>query len=134
MADHHSALIQAMVLVSASDGEMSDHELAQIGQIVKGTPAFAGFDSNELIPIASACARALAQEDGLDLILASLVTKLKGPLAETAYTFALDVAASDGVVTPEEMSILEMLRHALKIDRLIAAAIERGARARFYRP
>ena len=68
------------------------------------------------------------------MILASLVTKLKGPLAETAYTFALDVAASDGVVTPEEMSILEMLRHALKIDRLIAAAIERGARARFYRP
>ena len=134
MVDHHSALIQAMVLVSASDGEMSDHELAQIGQIVKAAPAFAGFDSNELINIASACARALAQEDGLDLILASLVTKLKGPLAETAYTFALDVAASDGVVTPEEMSILEMLRHALKIDRLIAAAIERGARARFYRP
>ena len=27
--------------------------------------------------------------------------------------------------------MLEMIRHRLKIDRLIAAGIERGARARF---
>ena len=66
--------------------------------------------------------------------MASMVNKLDVPLTETAYAFALDIAASDGVVEPEEMSILEMMRHALNIDRLIAAGIERGARARFYRP
>ena len=30
--------------------------------------------------------------------------------------------------------LLELIRHRLDIDRLIAAAIERGARARFIRP
>jgi len=134
MSAHHEALIQAMVLISASDGHMSDEELARIGRIIKYAPAFADFDLEQLTPITEACAAALGQEDGLDLIMASMVNKLDAPLAETAYAFALDIAASDGVVAEEEMSILEMLRHALDIDRLIAAGIERGARARFYRP
>jgi hypothetical protein len=34
-------------------------------------------------------------------------------------------------VTEEEARMLELIRYRLKIDRLIAAAIERGARARF---
>ena len=134
MSVHHEALIQAMVLVSASDGNMSDEELARIGQIIKDAPAFSGFDLNDLRPITQACAAALAQENGLDLITASLITHLDGPLRETAYAFALDIAASDGVVVAEEMSVLEMLRHTLDIDRLIAAGLERGARARFYKP
>ena len=32
--------------------------------------------------------------------------------------------------TQEELRLLEMLRHRLQIDRLIAAGIERGSRAR----
>ena len=134
MSAHHEALIQAMVLISASDGNMADEELARIGQIIQDAPAFSGFDLNALPAITEACAAALAQDDGLDLIMASMVNKLDEALSETAYAFALDIAASDGVVEPEEMSILEMMRHALNIDRLIAAGIERGARARFYRP
>lgn len=134
MSVHHEALIQAMVLISASDGTMSDEELSHIGQIIRDAPAFSGFDLEDLRPITEACAAALAQEDGLDLIMASIVNKLDGPLTETAYAFALDIAASDGSVAEEEMAILEMLRHTLNIDRLIAAGIERGARARFYRP
>ena len=133
MSVHHEALIQAMVLISASDGVMSDEELANIGQIIKNTPAFSGFDLKDLRPITEACAAALSQEDGLDLIMASIVKKLDAPLSETAYAFALDIAATDGSVTKEEMTILEMLRHTLNIDRLIAAGIERGTRARFYR-
>ena len=134
MSAHHEALIQAMVLISASDGEMSDEELSRIGQIIRESPAFSGFDLNDLRPITEACAAALAQEDGLDLIMASIMDKLDVQLSETAYAFALDIAASDGSVADEEMSILEMLRHSLNIDRLIAAGIERGARARYYRP
>ncbi len=133
MSAHHEALVHAMVLISASDGLMEDAEIASIGRIIRDAPIFEGFDREQLRPITEACAAALTQEDGLDLIVASVVDKLQGPLAETAYAFALDIAASDGRVAPEEMSILEMLRHALNIDRLIAAGIERGARARFHR-
>ncbi len=134
MSAHYEALIQAMVLISASDGSMEDSEIASIGQIIRDAPVFSGFDMNQLRPITEACAAALSQEDGLDLIVASIVDKLDTQLAETAYAFALDIAASDGKVAPEEMSILEMLRHSLNIDRLIAAGIERGTRARFYQP
>lgn len=134
MSAHHEALIQAMVITSASDGNMSDGELERIGRIIRFAPAFDGFDLAQLGPITQACASALSQEDGLDLLMASVVAKLDGTLRETAYAFALDIAASDGKVEEEEMSVLEMLRHSLGLDRLIAAGIERGARARFYRP
>ena len=51
-------------------------------------------------------------------------------LWETAYAIACDVAAADGSLRQQELRFLEELRHALNIDRLHAAAIERGARAR----
>ena len=49
----------------------------------------------------------------------------------TAYAIACDLVAVDGNATEEELRVLELIRHRLNIDRLIAAAIERGARARF---
>ena len=133
MSAHHEALIQAMVITSAADGTMSDVELERIGRIIRYAPAFEGFDLDDLTNITDACVAALSQDDGLDLILASVVSKLDSRLAETAYAFSLDIAAADGSVEEEEMSILELLRHGLNIDRLIAAGIERGARARFHR-
>ena len=41
------------------------------------------------------------------------------------------IVAVDGEATQEELRILDLIRHRLNIDRLIAAAIERGAKARF---
>ena len=134
MSAHHEALIQAMVITSASDGNMSDSELERIGRIIRYAPAFQGFDLSTLGHISEATASALSREDGLDLIVASMVAKLEGPLAETAYAFALDIAADDGVITSEEQDILQLLRQSLNIDRLIAAGLERGARARFFKP
>ena len=37
---------------------------------------------------------------------------------------------ADGQASQEELRLLEMVRHSLDIDRLVAAGIERGARAR----
>ena len=52
-------------------------------------------------------------------------------LRETAYAIACDVAAADGEASQEELRVLELIRHRLDIERLIAAGIERGAKARF---
>ncbi len=52
-------------------------------------------------------------------------------LRETAYWLALEVALSDARVMLEEIRILDAIRRALAIDRLIAAALERAARARY---
>ena len=62
--------------------------------------------------------------------MAFIKKALPAKLHETAYALACDVAAADGNVTREEARLLEMIRHHLAIERLAAAAIERGARAR----
>ena len=41
--------------------------------------------------------------------------------------------AVNGVATQEELRFLEILRHELSVDRLTAAAIERGSAARYAR-
>lgn len=128
--DHHTALIYVMVLVSAADREMTDDELRTIGEIVNYLPAFRDYDSDRLSQDAASCADLLGAEDGLDTALALITEALPETLRETAYAVACDVAAADGLAKQEELRMLEMLRHALPVGRLPAAAIERGARAR----
>lgn len=133
MIDHHAALIYAMVLTSAADAEMTDAELRGIGEIVRFLPIFEDFDEDQLPHVAAACADTLNGDDGLEKVVGEIASALPGKLAETAYALACDVAAADGKVAQEEARVLEMLRHELGVDRLTAAAIERGASARHRR-
>ena len=128
--DHHSSLIYVMVLVSASDGEMTDAELVTIGDVVTQLPVFADFDVDSLASIAASCTDLLQEDDGLDTALALINQGLPEKLRETAYALACDVAAADGSLSQEELRLLEMIRHELQVGRLVAAAIERGASAR----
>jgi len=131
MIDHHRALIYTMVLVSASDADMTDAELKTISETVRFLPVFRGFDLNELTDVASECTDLLSDEDGLDKAIVAIKKSLPPRLRETAYAVACEVAAADGKATQEELRMLELLRHGLDVDRLTAAAIERGARARY---
>jgi len=131
MIDHHAALIQTMFLVSAADADMTDAELGIIGEVVSFLPVFRGYDNSKLGVTLEECATFLGQEDGLELGLKQIREALPPKLRETAYAIACDVVAVDGEATQEELRILELLRHRLGIDRLVASAIERGARARF---
>lgn len=128
-----SALIYVMVITSASDAEMSDRELHAIGELVKTLPAFADFAPNNLLSVAQECAAILGESNGLDQALGLVKEALPPHLAETAYVLALDIALSSSPVHVEEMRILDRLRTALGLDPLIAAALERAARARFTR-
>jgi tellurite resistance protein len=128
--DHHAALIHTMVLVSAAEGRMSDRELEVMGRIVRHLPVFTDFDPERIIEVGSTCAELLEQEDGLDLALDRIANALPVGLRETAYALAVEVAAADGRPARAELQMLELLRHRLHIDPMIAAAIERGAQAR----
>lgn len=128
--DPHAALIYTMVIVSAADGDMDDSEMKAIGQTVQRLPAFKGFDVNELPKVAQSCASMLAGEDGFDTVLTVIAEALPARLRETAYAIACDIAAANLDVDEEEMTVLQQIRWRLDIDRLIAAAIERGSRAR----
>jgi tellurite resistance protein len=128
--DHHAALIYAMVTMSAVDRTMTDAELARIGEIVSNLPVFADFDQEKLVKTAEACGEVLSRDGGLDRVLVLIKSGLPKKLRETAYAVALEVAAADLDVKPEETRFLDMLSQSLELDRLTTAAIERGIRAR----
>ncbi|MEM1164268.1 MAG: tellurite resistance TerB family protein, partial [Pseudomonadota bacterium] len=71
-----------------------------------------------------------SEEEGLDALFGLVRENLPERLFETAYAIACDVAAADGTLREPELRLLEEIRYELNIDRLHAAAIERGARAR----
>ena len=130
MAAHHEGLIYTMVLASACDGEMTDREISTIGQIVQTLPSFVEFNDEDLPDITRKCAEYLADEEGLADTLDFVRDTLHAKLYETAYAVACDIVAADGEANQEELRMLEMIRYRLDVDRLTAAAIERGARAR----
>lgn len=130
MLDRHAALIYTMVLVSIAEGQMSDSELNTMGRLVNTLPAFDDFDRQRINAIGEECSALLAREDGLDIAVERIAEALPPALRETAYALACDVVAADGEASQDELRLLEMLRHRLEIERLVAAAIERGAQAR----
>ena len=134
MINHHVALIYAMVLGAAADGALADSELEMIQGIVQHLPIFEDFEQGNLAQIASACTELLTVEDGIDAVIAQIKENLPDRLRATAYALACDVVAADGEATQEELRYLEILRHYIGVDRLTAAAIERGAGARYARP
>ncbi len=131
MIDQQSALVYTMVLASAADSDMTDPELEMIDGLVRHLPVFEGYDAASLPSAASACVDLLAGPDGLDTLLDTIRDNLPERLHETAYALACDIVAADREASQEELRLLEMLRHRLDVDRLVAAAIERGAGARF---
>ena len=131
MLDHHRALIYTMVIVSAADSDMPDAELRIIADIVGDLPVFRDFDRDELPRVLNDCTDLIGRDDGLEETLKAIKTALPAKLRETAYAIACDLVAADGEATQEELRVLELIRHRLSIDRLIAVAIERGAKARF---
>lgn len=126
----HTALVYLMVLVSASDSEMTDSELKRIGEIVNTLPAFSGYDAEKLVTDAETCAEILDADGGLEAVMGLVKEAIPEERGDTAYAVACDVAVVDVHLSQEELRVLEMIRHTLLVDRLTAAAIERGAAAR----
>ncbi|MBO6890847.1 MAG: tellurite resistance TerB family protein [Roseibium sp.] len=125
------ALIYMMVIVSASDNQMTDKELATIGDMIKMLPVFEDYDTNKIIPAAQRCGDILQEENGLFLVLELVGDVLPPKLYDTAYALAVEVAAADLHVEQEELRILQLLRDRFSLDKLTVAAIERAAIARY---
>jgi len=126
----HTALIHMMVMVSASDSEMSDKELKTMGGIISTMPIFTGYDPEKLVNDAESCADILDNDEGVETVMGLLKEALPEGFGDTAYAIACDVAVADSHLSQEELQVLELIRHELGVDRLTAAAIERGAVAR----
>ncbi|QFT61556.1 tellurite resistance TerB family protein [Roseivivax sp. THAF30] len=127
------ALVALMVAVSASDENIRTSELVKIQSIVGTLPVFLGYDTDRIKHLSQMVFDLFDQDDGLDALFGLMREALPERLHETAYALSCDVAAADGTLTDTELRLLEELRYELELDRLHAAAIERGARARHMR-
>ena len=124
-------LIAVMVATSAADENMRTAELVTIQGIVNYLPVFGEYDIDRINQVAGTVYELLGDEEGLDALFGIIRRDLPEHLNETAYALACDVIAADGAASGAELRLLEEMRHELNIDRLHAAAIERGARARY---
>jgi len=123
-------LVAVMIAISASDEKIGTAELVSIESIVDHLPVFANYDKDRLQRVSKTVFDLFSEEDGLDALFGLVRDNLPETLWETAYALACDVAASDGNIYQQELRFLAEIRYELGIDRLHAAAIERGARAR----
>lgn len=126
-------LVAIMIAVSVSDSDIRTAELVKIEVAVNNLPVFADYDIDRMRLMSGTVFDLFEQEDGLDALFGLIRDNLPERLFETAYALACDVAASDGQLNDTELRLLEEIRYELDIDRLHAAAIERGARARHMR-
>lgn len=125
------ALVLTMVLVAAADGRISDRAIGTMSGLVQTLPAFHDFTTEALNAATEAAVNLLNEEDGLRhagrLVRAALSVRLR----ETAYALACEVIAGDQGSKSASFDMLEFVRDELEIDPLIAAALERGVRARY---
>jgi tellurite resistance protein len=123
-------LVLLMIAVSVSDETIRTSELIKIENQVNTLPIFADYDDSRISNLSQVVFDLFAEEDGLDALFGLMREHLPERLFETAYALACDVAAADGTLREPELRLLEEIRYELSLDRLHAAAIERGARAR----
>jgi len=127
------ALVYLMVILSASDRDMGDEELARIGAIVRTLPVFHGFEQARTLAVAQDCQLLLQEEAGFAGVLDLIAETLSPELRETAYALAVDIAAADLDVKLEEDRVLQLVRERFDIERGTVLAIERAARIRHRR-
>ena len=127
------ALIYLMVVAATSDAQVSDRELEIISTLVGRLPVFDGFNRDNLGQVAAEAIDLIKDSSSLDNVLGMIFDAVPERLRDTAYALAVEVAAVDPRPEQEELRLLEMIRDGLKLDGLIASAIEASARARLRR-
>lgn len=127
------ALVLTMVLVAVADGGMTDREIGVMSGAVQTLPAFHDFTSEQLGDVTDAAVRLLNEEEGLQHAARLVRAALEPRLRETAYALACEVVAAGAVTRQRTLEMLDFVRNELHLDPLVAAAIERGVRARHQR-
>jgi len=128
--DPQEALVCTMVLVAAAGGGITDREIGVMAGLVQTLPVFHDFSSARLDTATEAVIALLREEEGLSHAGRLIREALEPRLRETAYALACEVVAADRFAAQDSLRMLEFVKTELRLDPLVAAAIERGARAR----
>jgi tellurite resistance protein len=128
--DAQEALVCTMVLVAAASGGMTDREIGVMAGLVQTLPVFRNFSSAQLDAATEAAVALLREEDGLTHAGRLICEALEPRLRETAYALACEVVAANRSADQDSLRMLEFVGNELRLDPLVAAAMERAAKAR----
>ena len=131
--DAQEALVCTMVLVAAADGGITDREIGVMSGLVQTLPVFQDFSSERLEAATDAAIGLLEEDEGLSHAGQLIRDALEPRLRETAYALACEVVAADRFAQQPMLRMLEFVVGELRLDPLVASAIERAARARHQR-
>lgn len=131
--DAQEALVCTMVLVAAADGGITDREIGVMSGLVQTLPVFQDFSSERLEAATDAAIGLLEEDEGLNHAGRLIRDALEPRLRETAYALACEVVAADRFAAQPMLRMLEFVVGELRLDPLVASAIERAARARHQR-
>ena len=82
---HHATLIYTMVIVSATDNQMTDTGMRAIGETINFLPVFADYENTPLTNTVASCADLLDEDDGFKRAFQLLKdASLPAKLRETA--------------------------------------------------
>lgn len=125
------ALIYLMVIAASSDSSMNEVELQRIETLVGQLPVFDSSDRAGLSRVANNCVDLINSSADIEGVLDLAIGAIPSRLQDTAYALVVEIAAADLTLPQEELRFLEMIRDKLDLDRLVTAAIEVAARARY---
>ncbi len=125
------ALIYVMIVAASSDATMTDRELARAEALIAQLPVFDGYDRTRLPQVANECVDLINGAHDIEDVLTMALAAIPKRLQDTAYVLAVEIATVDLRLEQEELRLLEMIRDHLDLDRLVTAAIEAAARARY---
>ena len=131
--DPQEALVCTMVLVAAADDAISDREIGVMSALVQTLPVFHDFTTEHLEIATNTAVELLEEDDGLAHAGVMIRDALTPQLRETAYALACEVVAAERAASQPVLRMLEFVMTELRLDALVAAAIERGTRARYRR-
>jgi tellurite resistance protein len=128
--DPQEAIVCTMVLIAASGGGITDREIGVMSGLVQTLPVFQNFSTDRLDAATEAAVNLLREAEGLSHAGQMIRDALEPRLRETAYALGCEVVAADEEVDQDTLRMLDFVRTELRIDPLVASAIERGVRAR----
>jgi tellurite resistance protein len=128
--DAQEALVCTMVLIAAAGRGISDAEIGVMAGLVQTLPVFRTFSTDRLNAATEAAVALLREDEGLAHAGALIREALEPRLRETAYALACEVIAAERSADQDSLRMLEFVKAELRLDPLVAAAVERGARAR----
>lgn len=113
--DISTAVMVPIVSAMLADGQIDDHEVAQIRSLCAWSPIYARNSADRDTEIILHTIR-LIEDQGIEQMCRRASSALSPSLRETAFAFATRIVFSDGHVGVKEQQLIESLTDWLNIE------------------